>query len=285
MTTPLLLLAALLTQPVAPANRAGQVYEITRVSDSVFSEDGEYGSSGSTHDRDTWRERVVQSREDGTELEFDLPAEATAEDRARVWQFPARVLRPAQGPLRLLNSPELEARLSRWLERAQWPRAMCGRWIFTWNAFKIECDPQAMLATLALVDLAATDPRDGASYSEPMGLASGNLRREVGGAAGGAAFTVEVAIDPDKALRQELASAAVVTQIVGDNPGRRAREAERAARRITGTIRIRFETDAAGQVRRRVRVIEMITERVNGRRERRTTTETIERRLVSAPSS
>ena len=226
---------------------------------------------------------MIRWREDGVEVEFDLPTGATAEDRTRSWQYPARVLRPRQGPLRLLNAPELDARLTTWLERARWTRAMCGRWIFTWNAFKIECDPQSVLETLAIIDLAAITLVDGAPYSDPAGQATETLRRETGPGPG-TIFTAQVAIDPEKALRGHAESEAAVAEIMGNSPELRAARAARAARRITGTIRVRFETDAAGHILRRIRMIEMDTERASGNRERRTVTETIERRPVSALS-
>jgi hypothetical protein len=291
MTSLLSFLAMLLAQPLpAPAQpavpglRAGEVHAITRVADAVYSEEGDYPSSGSSHDRDSWSERVILLRGDGVELEFDLPRDSTAEDRARVWQLPARVLRPPRGPLRLLNGPELEARLTGWLERARWPREICGRHIFTWNVFKIECDPQAVLETLAVIDLAATDLRDGAPYSHPGALAPGTLRREAG-ALGGAVFVTELTVDPEKAMREHARSQEAVREIMGDNPDTSAARAARTPRRITGTIRVRFETDAAGRFLRRIQVLELLTERVNGTRERRTVTETVERRLVSPPSS
>src|SRR5207253_9149447 len=68
-----------------PAPRAGDVHEI-RVERNM-EETSSDGSSGSSHDLDTMIERVIALRDDGVELEFDLPAEATREERAAVWQL------------------------------------------------------------------------------------------------------------------------------------------------------------------------------------------------------
>src|SRR5436190_13766268 len=119
----------------------GDTYEIVRVSRSSQSFSG--GSSGSSHDRDTLIEHVIGVRENGLELEYDLTKAATAEDRARDWRFPVRVLKPAGGQMQLLNRAELEMRVDGWLTKAKLPRSACGHWIFTWNAFRIECDPQS----------------------------------------------------------------------------------------------------------------------------------------------
>jgi len=282
----LLALIALLSQPVAasaqvtqPGPRAGDVYEIRRVSDMTQS-DGN-GSSGSSHDADMLVERVIAVRDSGVEVEFDLPTETSAEDRARQWQFPARVLRPPQGPLQLLNAPELTARVDRWLALGSWTRAMCGRWIFTWNAFQIECEPQSVVAALAAVELRQDDVRDGATYRDPVGRGEAVLRRE----AGSAAFVAELAVDSDVLRRQQAESDAVLREIMGDrSPALRAAREARAPRRTSGTVRIRFERDDAARTLRRTRVLTLETERMDGVRENRTVTETVERQLVSEPA-
>ena len=113
---------------LALAPQVGDTYEITLVKDSV--QQGSNGSSGSSHDKDTIIERVIGLRADGLELQYDLPNTATADDRARSWQFPARVFKPFGGPAQLLNGPELEARLDGWLKAAGLTRTACGHWYF-----------------------------------------------------------------------------------------------------------------------------------------------------------
>jgi len=262
-----------------PGPRAGEVYELRLLRES--SQTATDGSSGSTHDADVLVERVIAVREGGVELEFDLPEETTAEDRARTWQFPVRVFKPAQGPLQLLNGPELEARVDRWLAAGGMTRESCGHWIFTWNAFRIECDPQSVMQLLAAVDLASHDLRDGTAFQEAGGL-GGTLRRESADR-NGAVYVVEMAVDP-QAVREERARAdAAMREIMGDSPELGQAMHARTPDQISGTIKIRFETDAAGHVRRRTTVTELAMDGPGGRHETETVTETVERRLAASP--
>jgi len=263
-----------------PAPRAGEVYQVVRISETRWT--GANESQGHAYDRDAWIERVAAVREAGVELEFDLPPEVSAEDRAPVWQFPVRVLRPAQGPLQLLNRAELETRVTSWLAAAQLPRAACGRWYFTWNAFQIACDPDAVPIWLATVDLAAADLRDGAPYAHPLATAPGRLRQETS-TPDRAVFVAEMAVDPEAVRRGEAESQAVVAAIMGNSPQLRDARAARAIRQASGTIRVRFESDGAAHLRRRTTVITLDIEKANGEREHRTATETVERRPVTPP--
>jgi hypothetical protein len=274
------MMAALLPGALAaqqPGPRAGDVYAITKVSETRWT--GAHESNGHAYDRDAWIERVIAVRDTGIELEFDLPAGTSGEDRARVWQFPVRIRRPAQGSLQLLNRPELETRVTRWLEAAQLPRAACGRWYFTWNAFQIACDPDAVPVWLATVDLAAADLRDGASYTHPLAAAPGRLRQEAG-TPGHGVFVTELAVDPEAVRRGEAESEAVAAEIMGNNPQLREAMAARATRQASRTIRVRFESDAATHLLRRTTLITLDIEKANGEHEHRTATETVERQLV-----
>ncbi|MEA3045966.1 MAG: hypothetical protein QOJ53_298, partial [Sphingomonadales bacterium] len=279
-----LLLQALAAHAQEPQGgwRAGDLYEI-RI-ERVSSQRSGGASSGSSHDLDTLIERVIAVRDGGVELEFDLPEDTTAEDRARTWQFPVRVLRPSQGPLQLLNGAELEARVERWLAAAGWPREACGQWIFTWNAFRIECDPQSVIPGLARLDLGSLELREGAPYQEAGARGPGVLRREARGS-DGAAFVVELEVDPEAVRRERAQNDVVVAEISRrESLSLDAALQAHAAERISGTIRINFETDAAGRVRRRTKVTELAIEGPEGGRETQTFTDRVERRLVSRPA-
>jgi hypothetical protein len=91
-----LLLAGIIARagPLSPAPQVDDTYEITLTKDSV--QHGSNKSSGSSHDQDSLIERVIGLRAEGLELQYDLPNSATADDRARSWQFPARAV--AQRP-------------------------------------------------------------------------------------------------------------------------------------------------------------------------------------------
>lgn len=258
--------------------RAGDVYEIT--TESLRSEHTSDGRTGSSRSRDMTIERVIAVRDEGVELEFDIPPDASPENRLAVWQFPVRVLRPPEGPLRLLNRPELEARNERWLEAASLPREACGRWIFTWNAFQIQCDAQAVVDRLAALGLMLPDLREGAPYDDPDGLGPAVLRRQRGGP-DGETFTVRMNVDPEAIRRRRVQSDAILREMLGPSAESRTDERARAAERISGTITVTFEANGSGEVRRRTRVLDLQIETPDGVRESETLTDTLERRLVS----
>jgi hypothetical protein len=192
-------------QASQPTSRAGEAFLVTQ--SYKTSDETSDGSSGSSSGSDTLLERSIARRPDGVEVEYDLPIDATREDRARNWQFPARVLRMDGGRMRLLNASQLDDRLAGWLETAKWDRSICGRWIFTWNAFRIECDPQSVIGRLEKMDLLSQDLRDGAPYLDARANGTGRLARQ-GGGSKGAIFSATVEVDPDKA-RLERANADV----------------------------------------------------------------------------
>lgn len=258
-------------------DRVGDAYEIRLMNTSETSSDD--GSSGSSRSGGMLIERVVAVHDEGVELEFDLPPEATPEDRARDWQWPARVLKAADGSLTLLNAPELEARIDAWLVLGEFSREACGRWIFTWNAFKIECDPQTVLATLRPYDLRLGDLRDGAPYAEPGGLGPTSLRRASTGPEG-SIFIAETPLDPAFVRRERAESDVVVAEIMGGEPVTlEAALLARSAEQVTGAITTTLAADGQGRLLRRTRVTHVTTD-ANGVVERATSTLTGERRRI-----
>lgn len=279
------IIAALLLPAIAaragaspPAPHVGDTYEITMTKES--SQEGSNGSSGSSHDKDTIIERVVGLRADGLELEYDLPDNTGADERASNWQFPARVFKPFRGPARLLNGPELEARVNRWLKAAGWPRTVCGHWIFTWNAFRIECDPQSVIKTVEAFDLRSADIREGTPYQESDARAPAPLARKASGP-DGAIFTVEMAVAPDAVRRARAETDVVAGEIMHKPVTLDAALRERAKETVSGTISVAFETDSAGNVHRRTKVTKLNIKEQNGTSETETVTETLERHLAS----
>ena len=263
---------------LTPAPQVGDTYEITLTRDSA--QLGSDRSSGSSHDKDAIIERVIGLRADGVELEYDLPKAATAEERAGNWQFPAQVFKPFAGPAQLLNAPELEARVDGWLKAAGWPRTACGHWIFTWNAFRIECDPQSVIKTVESFDLTSADLREGAPYQETEALGSAKLARKPAGP-DGTIFSAEMPVDPDAVRRARAESDVVVGEIMNKPVSLEAALLERAREIVSGTISVTFEMDPAGNVRSRTKVTKLDIKGPDGRSETRTVTETLERRLIS----
>lgn len=235
-------------------------------------------SSGSSNGHDTILERVIAMRDDGMELEYDLPHDATAQDRARQWQFPVRIFKPAMGPMKLLNADELSARVDRWLKAASWTREACGRWIFTWNAFRIQCDPQLVIETIEQFDLRSAQLRAGASYSEPEALRPAILAETTG--ADGGILVASMEVDPDAVRQARAKSDIAVGEIMGKAVTLEAALRERAKESVSGTISVTFDTDSAGNVWRRTKVTRLETKKPGGLSETDTAIETVERRLL-----
>lgn len=282
--------ATLLLLPQAPsiaeqsnsAIQVGDTYQITKLRES--SSQGSDGSSGSTHDKDTLVERVDAVHPDGLELVYDLPVEASEAERADSWQFPARVFEPFQGPPQLLNRSELETRLDAWLTKTKLPRDSCGKWIFTWNAFRIECDPEFVIETVKAFDLRVPGIHDGALYRDADALEPAPLVTIATGK-DGSSFSAELMVDPDVVRREGAKSDVVVSELMGKPVTLDQALHRHANEEVSGTISVTFDTDASGKVRRRLKVTKIETKEPNGVVQKTTTTETLERKLISSSAS
>lgn len=260
-----------------PGERVGSEYELVR--DQETSEKGSNDSTSTSTDRDTLLERVVETRANGLVLEYDLPKNATADDRARSWQFPARLFLPDQGAAQLLNGSDLEARLDKWLKTGKIPRSACGHWIFTWNAFKIECDPNSVLGTIDAFSVRRINLQDGAIYTDARALAPTTLKRTAAGP-NSATLVAEMKIDPEKVRRAQAESDVVVAEIMKKPTTLDDALKARAGDLISGTMTITFNVDSTGALRRRVTLTRLQTKRSSGVVEDRTVTETLDRKAL-----
>jgi hypothetical protein len=265
-------------EPVPQAPQVGDTYELTLVKDSA--QQGSNGSTGTSHDRDTLIEQVTGVRADGLELQYDLPNTTTAEERTRNWQFPVRVYKPVGGPAQLLNGPELEVRLDSWLKAASLSRTACGHWIFTWNAFRIECDPQSVIKTIQSYDLRSADLQEGGLYRDSEAGSPGTLAKKAGGL-NGETFVVDMPVDTDAVRRARAESDVIMGDIMKKPVSLDTALQERAGEIVSGTISVTFETDPSGNVRRRTRVTKLDIKRPDSRSETQTVTETLEQRHIS----
>ncbi len=269
---------AVLAQPAPSTSRVGDVYEIVSIRDS-FDDRGVEGS-GSSHDQDTIVERVIAVTDAGLELEYDLPKTASKQERASNWEFPARVFKPVSGSMQMRNVAEREARLSAWLKAAKWPRTVCGKWIFTWNAFRIECDPQAVLKTIADLDLRSADLRESGLYHDRVAQAPAVLTISTRSATS-TILTASMLIDPEAIRRNRAENDVVLGQFTGKPVTLDMALRMRSAEKISGTIAMTVEADAAGSVRRRTKITTVRIAIPGKAAETNTTTETVDRRLVS----
>jgi hypothetical protein len=266
------------SEPQKAAQKVGEEYEISKSYET--SEQASDGSSGSSRGRDTIVERVIGVREGGLELEFDLPKRTAAEERVRSWQFPVRVFRTTDGAMQLLNRPELEVRVEGWLKAGGWTRAACGQWIFTWNAFRIECEPESVITTLKSFDLRSAGVEEGASYQVAEAGDPGILTRKSTGP-NGATFTVLLQVNPDVVRRAAAESDVAVGQMMQKPVTLVEALRERAKEDVTGTISVTIDTDAAGNIWRRTKVTKLETKGPDTRTKSQTATETVERRPVA----
>ena len=275
-------LAGILTLRPAPLSahqilpNSSEAWEITASYET--SEEESDGSSSSASGRDSLLERVVSVGTDGLELEYDFPKDASPEDRSREWKLPARILRSASGELKLLNTAQLETRLETWLKLAKWDRTVCGRWIFTWNAFHIDCDPQSILPIIRSYDLRAFEFREGASVAVAGARGRGILSRTD---AKDSTLSATMEVDPESVRRARAESDVAAGEIL--NKPVRLDDAlrERAKDNIEGTIRVTLESDASGNVIRRVKVTRMTINSPDGQTASSTATETTTRRRLS----
>ena len=271
----LALAAALIeTAAATPSPSVGDAVQIT-----TNREMGEHGNRvdrqrGTSTDRDSYVERVAAVRPDGVVLEYDLPENATTDDRASNWQFPFQILKADDGTVRLLNAPELAVRVDRWLKAAGMPNTVCGKLIFTWNAFRVDCDPQSTIRWLATVTL-ADGLQAGNTFTDPDARAPTLLRRV---SADRLVATLE--IDPAIIRRQraqaDVGVAELSHKVLTLNEALKAHEAEM----ITGTITVTFDLDAAGRTRQRTRVETVQVAWPNGRIDTQTVTNTLTRAPV-----
>lgn len=263
--------------PSHQAPQVGDTYEITMIRET--SRQNGSGSSGTSFDKDTLVERVTAVRAEGLELEYELPKAATKDERGASWQFPARVFRPSEGAAQLLNGPELESRIDVWLKKAGWSRTACGQWIFTWNAFHIECDPKAVLKAIEPFDFRSVELEDGGPYQIAGARSQGTLARKSVGP-NGATFVVELEVDPDAVRRARAESDVAVGEMMKKSVTLDTALNSRAKEAVSGTISTTFDTDQSGNAWRRTTVTKLEIRQPDGLSETQTVTETVERRLL-----
>ncbi|MEO9601616.1 hypothetical protein [Parasphingorhabdus sp.] len=259
----------------ASERQAGNVYEL-RLSYKTSSLNSEGRQTGSSSGHQTMIERVIAVTPEGVELEIDLP---TDEARAREWKFPARIFKPKNGPLRLLNEPELEERLEAWLKKADWTREICGQWIFTWNAFFIDCDPQSAISIFEDHSLESSKYFEGAEFMVEGASGSANLETAMS-EAGEAVLTARLPIDPDYVCRKQAESDVVVGQIMGEEVTLADATERRCRDDLAGTITETYFPAAEDNHPKRVRVSHLTTIDVDGDKTIQKRTETLQRSLI-----
>ncbi|WP_017671765.1 hypothetical protein [Blastomonas sp. AAP53] len=186
--------------------------------------------------------------------------------------------------MRLINGSELNARLDRWLTSANWDRTVCGRWIFTWNAFKIECDPETVLKTIDSYELRSIEAIEGAELHDSAASAPARLERKTSGA-GNQMFEARLVIDPVKFHRAEAESEVVAGEITGHPIPFDEALAKSSKDKVEGTIRVVLNTNAAGEVIEKARTTKVKITHHDGTTQVREAVETVQRTRVTGAAS
>ena len=274
-------LALLLTVCSAPVwaqvadEREGDRFRITLLHESERK--GENGSSGRSSGRHEYIEQILAVRQDGIERLYDIPREPDDEDHLIDWQFPVRVFEANDGKMGIVNRGDLERRRDAWLEAAEIPMEACGAWYFTWNAFQVECDPDAILETIRTIRIQPKSLKDGASFTHPAAIQPGSLHKL---ADDSSKFSSEMEVNEDYFHRAEAQSDVIVGEIMRKPVTFEEAYARRKAEQITGTIEVVLTTSEGGRVLRRLTTIETTKTEVGGEVEHETSTETIERKRI-----
>lgn len=261
--------------------RAGETYEIILVRDSA--RQGPNGSTGSSHDQDAIIERIEAVRPDGLQAVFDFPRGASAESRQQTWQFPAQVFFPREGPAKLLNASELGRRVNEWLSRYKMTREACGHWFFTWNAFRVECDPQTVIDTVRVFDPELPELREAALYQDAYAAAPAPLTKKPATSTV-STFAATLAIDPQAVQRNRAQADVVVGEISRQPITLEAALAAHAKDAVSGTIEVSIDADGSGKWTQLTKVTKTQTKKADGTIESETTTQTLRRRLIEPKS-
>lgn len=250
----LLAIAALSNaNPVAAQEKPGDVFVIDLSHTSESKSETSKSSSRGGHE---YRETVIAIEPDGVVREFDLPADATEDNRLVAWQFPVRVLDGLDGRMTILNREAMIERRDRWLAVAEIPPEACGSWVFTWDAFKIECDPDAIVETLDSLDIQPPSLVEGAMVTHPDALAPAPLVLLSSGD-GIAIYRAELTLDPATVRHHWAETDIIVASFDGRTLTREQALAKRESEVPVGTITLDYEADANGVVIRKTAVVDM----------------------------
>ncbi|NJC05833.1 hypothetical protein GGQ97_001626 [Sphingomonas kaistensis] len=212
------------------------------------------GSNSSSNGSDTVVEWLIDRRGASEVVELDYTADTPKEARTS-WQLPVRFLRTPGGEVQLLDPAGMEARVDPWLRRAKLTRAICGRTIFTWNAFTIRCDLDSVKELIAKYDLRSVTPREGAAYKAKGAATAAPLKRQQDGSA--QLLTATSQIDPEQFREAAATTAILVAEISGKKLAPEEARARFAANRYAGTITTTFTLDAGGEPIRRVEQLKL----------------------------
>ena len=264
---------ALAQETVLSESRIVSSYEMRSNSD-----DGSGSSRGYTR----YVERRLSADNGAPIFEYDVEVTEAAPRHPSDWHFPVRVtLEPGSHALKLVNRTAMEARRDAWLDGAGLSADECGRSYFTWNVFKVECDPEAVLPVIADLRGEVLPLEDGAIAIDDLAAAPVPVRRET--LTEGTRYTANFALDEAAARRQLADKKRIVAEISGKTMTGEEALAAAARHDFSGTITVEVLTDASGDIVGTNRTSETIEVGADRAPERTTAIRTIRRTKVSSP--
>jgi len=235
------------------------------------------GASGSSQGSNAYLETVIVVEADGILREFDIKRESDEEPQLIDWKFPAQIWDRAGQEPSLANRTELEDRRDTWLAAAKLPREACGKHYFTWNVFKVECDPDEVLAMFGELDLTKAVSQDGALIVYPGASSSANLK-QIPDNNGLETFLAEFEVDPNHVRAARAEAAVIVAEILGKPIELADAQAEQANINYSGTITVRFEISRDRNLMRRIVESSLIIVGIEGGTETEYSKQTVERK-------
>lgn len=259
---PLVLFTLMLTACSQPPSEFNTVYITPEIAGTVFKVEVKYsnrGTNGSSSGHTSLIERVIEVNSSSIVLEYDLPPGIPEKQKQTYWQWPAIVELNPNGSILLRNFHEIQQRNENWRIEAGFPKSTCGQWYFTWNAFKIECDPNSVIDELEPFLLHYGNISEGKSVNEPGTLTPAPLKRTEKGEN---SFEAQFLIDPEFVRKSYVEQELIAAQILGEE-ATTLEEMISAQRRneIEGTSTLNLELDIVGRVvlRKRTSSVEIVT--------------------------
>ena len=239
-------------------------------------------SSGSSSGHNTLTERIinVSSKEIVVEYESIPSPKRYVDEQPNLidWEFPATISLLASGEFILQNTEEIAARNAEWRQAAGFPDDACGLWYFTWNAFKVECNPDTVIQSLEAFVLFNDYMDENRKIEEPGTLEPSILTLV---ASSPLTFQAKFDLDPE-IIREERAQQDVIVAQMMQRETVTLEDAlqERNSEQISGTLTTVWELDDLGRVVKRTRNSIVTIELESGEREtltqKKTTTRTLQ---------
>lgn len=199
---------------------------------STVSEGG--GSSGSSRGSNAYREEVRTDAEGCRLRQFDIDDTDGRKRPLSQWQMPIVVRQcPGAAPA-LANRDAMLARRDAFLAAMNVTTDVCGAHYFTWNVFRIDCDPDEAVDRLAEIDLGSIRLEDGAEYALPDTGTRVTLRRKASEVPGQILFAGSAAIDPEYLRSRAAETIMVVAEVSGEKMTRDEAISQIAGRRYSG---------------------------------------------------